>query len=84
MMLKTGKSITLTGSSMINDKVVVSLNATIPDDTGVANITQYTNDNELYDANRTEVRRDISEFRDKVYEIEDQIVAEQAAQETSE
>lgn len=80
-MLKTGKSITLTGSSMINDQVVVSLNATIPDDTGVANIRQYTNNNELYEANRTEVRQDVRAFQDKVYEIEDQIAAEQ---ETSE
>lgn len=83
MMLETSKSISLSGSSKINGEVVVSLNATIPDETGVANITQYKNREDLYDANRTQVRRDVSDFTNMVYDIEDQIGSEKASQETT-
>lgn len=76
MALETTRQITLTGNSMIEDKIVVSLNATIPSDTGVGNINQYVQNSELYEANKLQVRKDIREFQDKVYEIEDSMAVE--------
>ena len=75
-MLKTTRQITLTGNSMIGEVNVINLNATIPSDTGVGNINQYVNNAELYDANKSEVRKDIAEFTAQVYEIEDEMAAE--------
>lgn len=77
-MLKTTKQINLSGFSEIDGQNVVSLNASIPSDTGVGSINQYTINAELYDANKTQVRRDVAEFTDKVYVIEDAMAAESA------
>lgn len=74
-MLKTTKQITLTGYSEINGQNVVQLTASIPSDTGVGNINQYVQNSELYEANRTQVRQDVRDFTDLVYEIEDEIAA---------
>lgn len=75
-MLKTTKQITLNGQSTINDQVVVTLNANIPSETGVGNINQFTQNAELYDANKAQVRRDVAEFTALVYDIEDEIAVE--------
>lgn len=75
-MLKITKSITLNGQSTINDQVVVTLNANIPSETGVGNINQFTQNAELYDVNKEQVRRDVAEFTAMVYELEDGIAAE--------
>uniref|UniRef100_UPI0035A0C044 hypothetical protein n=1 Tax=Jeotgalibaca porci TaxID=1868793 RepID=UPI0035A0C044 len=75
-MLKTTKQITLTGYSEINGRNVVQLTANIPSDTGVGNINQYVQNSELYDANKVEVRQDVREFTDMVYDIEDEMAAE--------
>lgn len=74
-MLKTTKQITLTGYSEINGQNVVQLTASIPSDTGVGNINQYVQNSELYEANRTQVRQDVRDFTDLVYEIEDEMAA---------
>ena len=74
-MLETTKQITLTGYSEINGQNVVQLTASIPSDTGVGNINQYITNAEMYDANKVEVRNDIREFTDLVYEIEDEMAA---------
>lgn len=79
MALETRKQITLTGNSKIEDQVVVSLTATIPDDTGVGNVSQYVQNTELYEKNKTAVRKDVREFQDMVYAIEDEIAAEEEA-----
>lgn len=76
MALETRKQITLNGNSVIDGQVVMNLNATIPSDTGIGNISQYVQNAELYDANRTQVRRDVSEFTNLVYEIEDELAEE--------
>ena len=75
-MLKTTKQITLTGNATVGNVAVVNLNANIPSDTGVGNITQYVYNAELYDANKSKVRADIAEFMALVYEIEDELAAE--------
>lgn len=61
---------------MIGEEKVLDLTAIIPDTTKVGNINQYVENIELYEANRAEVRRDIAEFQDMVYEIEDSLLAE--------
>ena len=76
MALETRKQITLTGNSMINGQSVMNMTATIPSDTGIGNINQYVQNAELYDANKTEVRRDVADFTAQVYEIEDEMAAE--------
>ena len=75
-MLKITKQITLNGSSMIDNEVVVTLNANIPSETGVGSINQYTQNAELYDANKVQIRRDVAEFTALVYEIEDEVALE--------
>lgn len=76
MALETKQQITLTGYSKIEGQVAVNLNATIPSDTGVGSINQYIQNAELYEANKLQIRQDIREFQDKVYEIEDSMVEE--------
>jgi len=75
-MLKSTKQINLNGTSEINGQVVVSLNSMIPSDTGVGNISQYVQNAELYEANKTQVRSDVAAFTDLVYAIEDELAAE--------
>ena len=77
-MLKTTKQINLNGTSEINGQAVVALNASIPSDTGVGNISQYVQNAELYEANKTQVRSDVAAFTDLVYAIEDELAAEAA------
>lgn len=61
---------------MINGQSVMSLTATIPSETGIGNINQYVQNAELYDANKSQVRRDVADFTAKIYEIEDEIAAD--------
>ena len=75
-MLKTTKSITLNGNSEIDGQPVVNLSATIPDNTGVGNVSQYIQNTELYEKNKAVVRKDIADFQAAVYEVEDEIAAE--------
>jgi len=78
MALETTKQIVLNSNSKIDDKNVVSLSATITDATAIGNITQHVQDSDAYNANRSQVRKDIAEFQAKVWEIEDEIALENA------
>lgn len=78
-MLKVTKSITLNGNSEIDGQPVVNLSATIPDNTGVGNVSQYIQNTELYEKNKAAVRKDIADFQAAVYEVEDSF-AEEAAE----
>ncbi|WP_346880551.1 hypothetical protein [Clostridium sp. UBA3061] len=74
-MLKTNKSITLTGYSIIENKQVVYMNATISTDGGnVGSVTRSIQNQELYNANKVEVRADMDAFDKKLYAIEDELV----------
>ena len=76
-MLKTDKKTSLTGTSTINDQQVVYLSANITAETvGNTTINQSITNQELYRANLTECRKDISDFQTKVWEIEDEMIAE--------
>lgn len=72
MSLTDKKSVTLFGESIIEANTVAQLNATV--DFGEFVSTTYSEtivNQELYRTNRAEVRKDISDFKDKVYELED-------------
>lgn len=68
-MLNTVKSISISGSSIIDGKTAASMSATIPAG-GNVSISTYIQDRELYDANKTEVHADIATFNTLVYETE--------------
>ena len=55
---------------------MVYLNASVSND-GSDNINQTIQDKALYTANKTEVRKDIAEFTEAFYELQDAEVAEE-------
>lgn len=67
--------ITLNGFSKINDEIVVSLSANIPNEYGMESISHYIQNSVLYEANKDQVRKDIADFTANVYRIEDELVA---------
>lgn len=76
-MLKTTKSITLNGTSTIGGQQVVYLSAVISsEDGGNSNSNQVITSEALYIANKSEVRKDIASFQEKMYEIQDSLVKE--------
>lgn len=79
-MLNIKKSITLTGTVTVKDgemeKQVVYLNANISKAGGNDNISQTIQDRELYNANKTEIRKDVAAFTEKVYAIQDEETTE--------
>lgn len=75
-MLETKKSTTLTGTVKIGDKQVVYLNASVSND-GSDNINQTIQDKALYAANKAEVRKDIAEFTEEFYALQDAEVTEE-------
>lgn len=72
-MLKTSKTINLSGNSIINDKQVVYMQANISTDGGTTSHSSSIQDKVLYEANKIECRKDLSDFDQLVYEIEDSI-----------
>lgn len=75
-MLKTNKSISLTGNSLIGEKSAVYMQAIISTNGGTTNHSSTIQDKTLYEENKAACRADIAAFSQKVYEIEDSINAE--------
>lgn len=75
-MLETKKSTTLTGTVKIGDKPVVYLNASVSNG-GSDNINQTIQDKTLYATNKAEVRKDIAEFTEEFYALQDAEVTEE-------
>lgn len=73
-MLEVNKNITLTGISKIDGVQVAYMSASISTD-GVngANVNETITNQEVYNANKAQVRADIAEFKNKVYEMEDEL-----------
>ena len=71
MALTITQLISVTGISTINGEQVAYFSAQIPQGSGSSTFNRNITNQELYDANRTEVRADESEFQSKVYEVED-------------
>ena len=75
-MLKTNKSITITGNSMVNDKPAVYMQANVSTDGGTTSHSSSIQDKALYEANKAECRQDMATFDAMVYEVEDSMQAE--------
>ena len=74
-MLEINKNITLNGTSLINGVQVAWMSATINSDGGTgANVNKTITNQELYNANKTQVRADIAEFEKEVYKVEDELL----------
>lgn len=75
-MLEKQKEITLTGQAMVDGQVAVRLTAKVSTDPAQNYINQSVQDLALYNKNRIQVRKDMSEFQDYVFEHEDRIATE--------
>ena len=84
MSLRQSKSTSLSGESVINGTTVVRMTASLSTSGGSDSVNQYIQNVDLYNANKREVRKDISAFQDYVYEQQDAIDAEIAADKKSE
>lgn len=84
MSLRKSKSTSLSGESVINGTTVVRMTASLSTNGGSDSVNQYVQNVDLYNANKREVRKDISAFQDYVYEQQDAIDAEIAADQKSE
>ena len=82
MTLEKKKSVSLTGESKINGVVVVRMTATLSMDSGSDYVNQSIQDPALYAANRKDVRKDIQEFQNYIYDQQDQIASEAEANDT--
>jgi len=75
-MLKTSKSITLSGQSYIDGTQVANYSANIDSEKGSSNINSSIINQVQYDGNKVAVRKDLADFTTKVYEVEDQLTAD--------
>lgn len=74
MALEKSKSMTLTGVSKVGNDIVVSLTANLSTDLNSSDyVNQSVRNPALYAKNKREVRKDISEFQDYVYDQQDLI-----------
>lgn len=76
MALRKIKSTSLTGESVINGTTVVRMTASLSTSGGSDSVNQYVQNVDLYNANKRDVRKDISAFQEYVYEQQDAIDAE--------
>lgn len=77
MALIVKKSSTLTGESRIDNQIVMTMTAEISSDAlGSSFIRTAIVNQELYATNRVQCRKDVSDFQDKVYLIEDKFIEE--------
>ena len=67
-MLRTVKTISINGTSIINNMVAMAMYANIPE-TGPAIIGQTITDNQLYVANKSECDSDYDNFKTKVNKL---------------
>ena len=77
-MLKTSKSIAISGRSMVDEKQVATFNANIYEANasgGSDNINMIITDRDLYDANKVTVRKDLQDFQTKVWSAQDEVIA---------
>ncbi|MFR3072132.1 MAG: hypothetical protein ACLTK8_04945 [Paeniclostridium sp.] len=73
-MLKTTKTISINGNSEIDGQVIVYMSASLSTNgTGSENISKTINNQELYNANKASVRKDMRDFEDLVYAEQDKL-----------
>ena len=77
MALEIKKSININGESKINNQSVIFLTANVTtSNVGNTSINQTINNQELYRQNRVECRKDVEDFQDKVWAVEDDLLQE--------
>lgn len=73
-MLKTGRTITINGSSVVDGQIVVYMNASLSTDgTSNENINKNIQNQELYSNNKDSVRKDMRDFEDLVFAEQDKL-----------
>ena len=72
-MLKKEKTLNLTGRSLVNGTDAVRFDARLSSTGGTTTINTYVNNQELYEKNRREVRKDMNDFRQYVFDQEDEL-----------
>lgn len=75
-MLDVKRSITLTGSSKIDGKTAMYMSANIAKDSKTSSNSAVM-DQALYDANKKECRKDLADFQDTIYDVEDSLETEE-------
>jgi hypothetical protein len=75
MTLEIIKTTKLVGNIKVDDTVVKSITADI-NEKGISTISEWINNAELYATNRREIRKQETEFQNKIYEVEDAIIQE--------
>ncbi|WP_395318865.1 hypothetical protein [Fructilactobacillus frigidiflavus] len=73
-MLKTNKSIQLNGSSDFDGQSAMIFSANVKSD-GNASLNATIVNQKLYDANKTDVQKDLSEFNIKAFSLSDEVDA---------
>ena len=74
-MLKVNKNITINATSEINGQQVVYMSATIgTDGANSVSINKSITNQELYNSNRAQVRKDMSDFELEVYTVQDELI----------
>ena len=77
MALEIKKYININGESKINNQSVIFLTANVTtSNVGNTSINQTINNQELYRQNRVECRKDVEDFQDKVWAVEDDLLQE--------
>ncbi|WKF84497.1 hypothetical protein [Lacticaseibacillus pantheris] len=79
MTLTTTKSITLDGQSKVGEVTVQTFHAQASTDGTAFNTSHVVLNQNLYEANKTDMRKDASDFVDEAYAVQDSIDAEQEA-----
>lgn len=82
MALKNNKIVNLTAESLVGDVVVARFSASANSNTDVN--TAYSEqilDTAAYNANKAEVRKDIADFRQLIYKLEDELESENVVEE---
>ena len=75
MTLETIKTTRLVGNLKIEETLVKQYIVDINED-GISTISEYVQNPSLYAENRTEMRKQETEFRDERYKVEDAILAD--------
>lgn len=75
MTLEIVKTRKLVGNIKIDDTLVKTMTADI-DEKGITSFSEWINNTELYSKNRREIRKQETEFQNKIYEVEDAIISE--------
>lgn len=78
-MLKMNKAVTINGTSQIGGVIAETFSATInSDNPDNMSLTSYIQNTKTYRENQTQCDKDAAEFREKAFEVQDEMVAEKA------